>query len=141
MNNDIVPNFDLEANNLLKIQLSVADGIPGCLLLSITGYIDPHDRSSFTKRVFRAIDFGYLYLVFNLAGLRHDSTEGFYCFIEFLRAVKPKGGDVIISEINKSSSEVFSLSGYSQFFIFMPTDQEAIAYYAAQKSKDGRSGS
>ena len=50
-NNDIVPGFDEEKDDSLKIRLQRVDSVEGCLVLYLTGYIDTYNSNFFQKRV------------------------------------------------------------------------------------------
>ena len=88
-NNDIVPGFDDERDESLKIRLQRVDAVDGCLVLYLTGYIDTYNSNFFQKRVTRAIDGGFIRLIFSCAGLNYVSSAGIGSFTAFLKAVKP----------------------------------------------------
>ena len=115
-NDDIVIGFTEEKDESLKIDLEQVTQIPGCLLLSLTGYIDTYNSNFFQKRVQRAIEAGYTRLIFNCGGLNYVSSTGIGSFTAFLKAVKPRGGDIVLLEIQPKVYEVFQLLGFSQFF-------------------------
>ncbi|HUZ18791.1 MAG TPA: anti-sigma F factor antagonist, partial [Spirochaetia bacterium] len=50
-NNDIVPGFDEEKDDSLKIRLQRVDEVENCLVLYLTGYIDTYNSNFFQKRV------------------------------------------------------------------------------------------
>ena len=50
-NNDIVPGFDDEKDDSLKIRLQKFDNVENCLALYLTGYIDTYNSNYFQKRV------------------------------------------------------------------------------------------
>ena len=54
-NNDIVPGFDDEKDESLQIQLEKVAGLEGCLVLSLSGYIDTYNSNYFQKRIAKAI--------------------------------------------------------------------------------------
>ncbi len=115
-NNDIVPGFDEEKDESLKIRLEKVDKAEGCLVLYLTGYIDTYNSNFFQKRVNRAVEAGYTRLIFHCGGLNYVSSTGIGSFTAFLKAVKPKGGDLVLLEIQPKVYEVFQLLGFSQFF-------------------------
>ncbi|MDP3178493.1 MAG: STAS domain-containing protein, partial [Spirochaetaceae bacterium] len=95
-NNDIVPGFDDEKDDSLKIRLQKLDAIDNCLALFLTGYIDTYNSNFFQKRVGKAIDTGFIRLIFNCGGLNYVSSTGIGSFTAFLKAVKPRGGDIVL---------------------------------------------
>ena len=130
MNNDIVPGFDDEKDDSLKIRLQKIEEIPGCLVLYLTGYIDTYNSNYFQKRVTKAIEAGFIRLVFHCSGLNYVSSTGIGSFTAFLKAVKPRGGDLVLLEIQPKVYEVFQLLGFSQFFNIKENLDEAVSFFA-----------
>jgi anti-sigma B factor antagonist len=128
-NNDIVPGFDEEKDESLRIKLQKVDGLEAALVLSLSGYIDTYNSNFFQKRVNRAIDSGYTRLIFSCSGLTYVSSTGIGSFTAFLKAVKPRGGDVLLLEVQPRVYEVFQLLGFSQFFNIRDTLEDATAYF------------
>jgi len=128
-NNDIVPGFDDEKDDSLKIRLQKIDHVESCLALFLTGYIDTYNSNFFQKRVGKAIDSGFSRLIFNCGGLNYVSSTGIGSFTAFLKAVKPRGGDIVLLEIQPKVYEVFQLLGVSQFFNIKDNLEEATAYF------------
>lgn len=133
-NNDIVPGFDEEKEESLKIRLDKVPNAEGCLVLYLTGYIDTYNSNFFQKRVNRAIESGFARLIFHCAGLNYVSSTGIGSFTAFLKAVKPKGGDLVLLEIQPKVYEVFQLLGFSQFFHIKDNLDDAVAHF----TKDGK---
>jgi anti-anti-sigma factor len=136
-NNDIVPGFDEEKDDSLKIRLQKVDQVEGCLVLYLTGYIDTYNSNFFQKRVTKAIEANYIRLIFNCGGLNYVSSTGIGSFTAFLKAVKPRGGDLVLLEIQPKVYEVFQLLGFSQFFNIKDNLEEAVDYFV----KGGQTGS
>lgn len=128
-NNDIVPSFDEEKDESLRIKLEKIDGIEGCLVLYLSGYIDTYNSNFFQKRINRAVESGFIKLIFNCGGLNYVSSTGIGSFTAFLKAVKPRGGDLVLLEIQPKVYEVFQLLGFSQFFNIRDTLDDAISNF------------
>ncbi|MDY7027173.1 MAG: STAS domain-containing protein [Spirochaetota bacterium] len=128
-NNDIVPGFDDEKDDSLKIRLEKVDKVEGCLVLYLTGYIDTYNSNFFQKRVSKAVEHGFSRLIFNCAGLNYVSSTGIGSFTAFLKAVKPRGGDIVLLDIQPKVYEVFQLLGFSQFFNIKDNLQEATDFF------------
>lgn len=135
-NNDIVPGFDDEKDDSLKIRLQKIETIEGCLVLYLTGYIDTYNSNFFQKRVNKAIETGYTRLIFHSGGLNYVSSTGIGSFTAFLKAVKPRGGDLVLLEIQPKVYEVFQLLGFSQFFNIKDNLDEAVEFFV----KGGKTG-
>ena len=136
-NNDIVPGFDDEKDDSLKIRLQKVDSVEGCMVLYLNGYIDTYNSNFFQKRVSKAIEGNYIRLIFNCGGLNYVSSTGIGSFTAFLKAVKPRGGDLVLLEIQPKVYEVFQLLGFSQFFNIKDSLDDAVDYFV----KGGHVGS
>jgi anti-anti-sigma factor len=128
-NNDIVPGFDDEKDDSLKIRLQKVDSVDNCLTLFLTGYIDTYNSNFFQKRVGKAIEAGFIRLIFNCGGLNYVSSTGIGSFTAFLKAVRPRGGDIVLLEIQPKVYEVFQLLGFSQFFNIKDNLDEATGFF------------
>jgi anti-sigma B factor antagonist len=130
-NDDIVPGFDDEVDNSIKIRLQRIEDTPGCLVLYLTGYVDTYNSTNFQKRVAKAIGTGYLKLIFHCSGMNFVSSTVIGSFTAFLKAVKPRGGDLVLLEMQPKVYECFQLLGFSQFFNIKENLDEAVAFFTA----------
>jgi anti-anti-sigma factor len=128
-NNDIIPGFDDEKDESLKIRIQKVDGVEGCLVLYLEGYIDTYNSNYFQKRIQKAIEKGFLRLIFQCGGLNYVSSTGIGSFTAFLKGVKPKGGDLVLLEIQPKVYEVFQLLGFSQFFNIKDNLDDSINFF------------
>ncbi len=129
-NNSLIPGFDNEKDDSLTISLRKAEGIPRGMFIYLSGYIDTYNSSFFQKQITKVIEAGYTNVVFNCSSLNYVSSTGIGSFTVFLKIVKPKGGDIVLLEIQPKVYEVFQLLGFSQFFNIKNTAEEAIAFFA-----------
>lgn len=130
-NNDIVPGFDDDKDESLKIKLQKVTEVEGCLVLYLTGYIDTYNSNYFQKRVAKAIETGFVRLIFQCGGLNYVSSTGIGSFTAFLKAVKPRSGDLVLLEIQPKVYEVFQLLGFSQFFNIKDNLEESVDFFRA----------
>lgn len=98
-NNNLVPGFNDEKEDSLKITLEKVDQVRNGIILYLNGYIDTYNSSFFQKRVAKVVDAGYKNLIFNCAALNYVSSTGIGSFTAFLKMVKPSGGDIVLLEI------------------------------------------
>ena len=134
-NNSIIPGFDNDRDESITISLRKADNIQNGIFCYFIGYIDTYNSSFFQKQISKVIDAGFVNLIFNCSSLNYVSSTGIGSFTVFLKTVKPKGGDVVLVEIQPKVYEVFQLLGFSQFFTIKQTSEEVIAYFASGPSK------
>jgi anti-anti-sigma factor len=136
INNDIVNGFDDEKDDSLKIKLEKANGVENCLILVLTGYIDTYNSNFFQKRITKAIEAGFIRLIFRCGALNYVSSTGIGSFTAFLKTVKPKGGDMVLMEIQPKVYEVFQLLGFSQFFNIKDNLEEAYNSFRSGNVKE-----
>jgi anti-anti-sigma factor len=129
VNNDIVPGFDDEKDDSLKIKLQKITEVDGCLVLYLTGYIDTYNSNYFQKRVQKVIESGYFKLIFQCGSLNYVSSTGIGSFTAFLKGVKPRGGDLVLLDIQPKVYEVFQLLGFSQFFNIRESLDDSINFF------------
>jgi anti-anti-sigma factor len=135
-NNDIVPGFDDEKDDSLKIKIDKIDDAPRCLQLTLTGYIDTYNSNFFQKRVQKAIEGGFVRLIFQCSGLNYVSSTGIGSFTTFLKAVKPQGGDLVLLDIQPKVYEVFQLLGFSQFFNIRDNIDDSITFFNSDQTTE-----
>jgi len=135
-NNEIVAGFDDEKDDSLKIKLTKMEEAPRCLMLSLTGYIDTYNSNFFQKRIQKAIEGGFVRLIFQCSGLNYVSSTGIGSFTTFLKAVKPQGGDLVLLDIQPKVFEVFQLLGFSQFFNIRDSVEDSILFFNSDKTQD-----
>jgi len=129
INNNLIPGFADEKDDSLKIGLEKVNNVENCVILYLTGYIDTYNSSFFQKKVTKVVDAGFKNLIFNCTALTYVSSTGIGSFTAFLKLVKPKGGDVVLLEIQPKVYEVFQLLGFSQFFNIKDSVDEAINFF------------
>lgn len=128
-NNNIVPGFDDEKDDSLRINLEKNTSVKDCVILYLNGYIDTYNSNFFQKRVAKVVEAGYVNLVFNCGALNYVSSTGIGSFTAFLKMIKPKGGDIVLLEIQPKVYEVFQLLGFSQFFNIKDNLESALNFF------------
>lgn len=129
ISNNIIPGFDDEKDDSLKITLEKNDSVNKGIFIYLNGYIDTYNSNFFQKKITKIVEAGYINLIFNCSALNYVSSTGIGSFTVFLKLVKPKGGDVVLLEIQPKVYEVFQLLGFSQFFNIKETTEEAINFF------------
>lgn len=130
-NNSIIPGFDNEKDDSLTIVLRKAEGVSRGIFVYLSGYIDTYNSSFFQKQITKVIEAGFINLIFNCSSLNYVSSTGIGSFTVFLKVVKPKGGDIVLLEIQPKVYEVFQLLGFSQFFNIKNTAEEALSFFSS----------
>ncbi len=133
-NNSIVPGFDEEKDDSLKIKLEKVEGLDSCVVVYLNGYIDTYNSAFFQKRISKLIESGFIQIIFNCAALNYVSSTGIGSFTAFLKTVKPRGGDIVLLDIQPKVYEIFQLLGFSQFFNIKDSMADSVAFF--QNSKE-----
>ena len=105
-------------------------------IIELTGYIDTYNSNLFQKRVLKAIESGFVRLIFHCGSLNYVSSTGIGSFTTFLKAVKPQGGDLVLMDIQPKVYEVFQLLGFSQFFNIRENINDSIQFFNSDQPKE-----
>jgi anti-anti-sigma factor len=135
-NNEIISGFDDEKDENLTIKLQTTEGLEDCLVLFLNGYIDTYNSNYFQKRVAKVIESGFIRLIFHCGALSYVSSAGVGSFTAFLKSVKPRGGDLVLLEIQPKVYEVFQLLGFSQFFNIRDNLEDALDFFKEGSSAE-----
>ncbi|CEM62362.1 STAS domain-containing protein [Treponema phagedenis] len=127
--NTIIPGFDDEKDESLKMRLQIIDDLEHCIIIFLEGYVDTYNSTYFQKRITKVIDAGFVKIIFNCGALNYISSTGIGSFTAFLKTVKPKGGDIVLLNIQPKVYEVFQLLGFSQFFNVKDSLAEALNFF------------
>jgi anti-anti-sigma factor len=123
-NDNIIPGFDDETNKELRINLFKAQA-EDVIIVSPKGYIDTYNTAFFNKKM-EAVLKKYHKIIFDLSGINYVSSTGIGAFTGLLRHIKPKGGDMILINVQPKVYEVFSLLGFTSFFNFSHNIESAL---------------
>jgi anti-anti-sigma factor len=132
-NNDIVPGFDDETVDGLKIKLAKVDNVIGGLTMILTGYIDTYNSNSFNRVALKAIQGGFHRVIFQCGGLNYVSSTGIGTFTTIMKAVKARGGDLVFVGMQPKVHEVFQLLGFSKFFNMRDSLEDSINHFKGEK--------
>ena len=133
-NNSVIAGFDDEKDDSLKIRLQRVDGLDKCVVVFLNGYIDTYNSAFFQKRIAKIIDSGFIQIVFNCAALNYVSSTGIGSFTAFLKTVKPRGGDIVLLDIQPKVYEIFQLLGFSQFFNIKDALYDAVSFFQSSST-------
>ena len=135
-NNDLVPGFDDESDDSLKIFLDKVENFNSAIAITLNGYIDTYNSVYFQKQIRKIVAVGFKDLVFNCKTLNYVSSTGIGSFTSFLKLVKPTGGDIVLVGIQPKVYEVFQLLGFSQFFNIEDSIEAATKHFGNKKNKE-----
>jgi anti-sigma B factor antagonist len=125
-NNKIVPGFDDGRDSGITILLERTEAEARCLKVHLSGRIDTYNSSYFKKSADMLISAGFPYLVFCCASLSYVSSSGIGAFANIREALKAKDGEMFMVDLQPQVFEVFKILGYTEFFSFSETADDAI---------------
>ena len=64
INNNIIPGFDEEKDDSLKISLDKVSDLPNCIRIYLNGYIDTYNSNFFQKKIAKVIEAGFINIIF-----------------------------------------------------------------------------
>ena len=123
-NDEIVPGFDEGSDKSIAIRLQKIDD--RCLVFFLEGRIDIYNANSVQKRVDRAIERGFVRLVFDARGLNYVSSTGVGTFVTVMKTVKLRNGDLVFLNIQPLVWQVLDLLGFTKWFSVAEDIDEAV---------------
>lgn len=101
-------------------------GVEDTLIIHLNGVIDTYNADFFRIQISKIIDRGYINIVIDATAATYMTSAGIGAFAALLRAVRKRGGSLIIFGMPKKIFEVFKLLGFASFFHFCGTREEAL---------------
>jgi anti-sigma B factor antagonist len=112
---------------------SLAD-LPEGMIIRYSGTMDRQAGPWFAALCLDRVDVGYIRLALDLAGLQWVASPGLGCLTGILKAVKPRGGRLVLFAVPPKIDEVFQLLGFHQFFDIVDTETEALVLLRRNQS-------
>jgi len=119
--------IDIDLDEQENLKLSCEDmGLENSALIRISGFIDTFNSDFFRVQVSRVIDAGFRNIVVDATAATFMSSTGIGAFTALLKKIKEAGGSLIIFGMPPRIYEVFQLLGFTNFFQFCDTMDEAV---------------
>jgi len=118
-------NVAIDDHDDLKITLERPDHDEAAVL-HLAGLIDTYNSNHFREQATRVVDAGYRHLIIDATATTFMSSTGIGAFTALLKVVKERGGSLVIYGMPTKIFEVFQLLGFSSFFIFCDSLDEAV---------------
>ncbi len=137
-NDLIIPGFDKETVKDFKIRLRRIPTHHDMLLIECHGVVDNYNTKFFKQKVDMCFNARYIKLIFDCGGIDYMSSTGIGAFVDFLKTAKNKNGNISIINMKPKVFEVFQLLGFSTFFNFDDSFEEAINNLAKNITVDDK---
>lgn len=123
-----VPNFDIYADASIRTETLKVKEMENTVYLKLNGYLDTYNSINFQKQVNILTEAGYYRVIVDCSAVDYISSTGIGCFTELYKKCRTQGGDLVLIHLQKSVNEVFSLLGFSQFFVVKASLEDAVNY-------------
>ena len=110
-NNDIIPGFDFDTCDFLSIELQKVEGMTNCLVLKPKGQIDTYSSHFLQKSAKKAINAGFINLIFLLDRVDYVSSKAIGAFVQTHRAATDVGGEIALVSVHPKVMEIFKNLG------------------------------
>lgn len=118
-------NVILDENPDLRLSLEDA-GHEGAVIIRMAGLIDTYNSDFFRNQASKVIESGYRNIIFDASATTFMSSTGIGAFTALLKQTRQKQGSMTIFGMPSKIYEVFQLLGFTSFFQFCNTREEAI---------------
>lgn len=95
-------------------------------ILRVVGRVDASTAAAFEAKIKECIDGPHAYLVLELDAADYLSSAGARILISAQKALKGKGGKVLLAQPSERVKEVLSLAGLESLFPTYATTEDAI---------------
>ncbi len=116
----------LDENPDLRISLEES-GIEGSVIIRLTGLIDTYNSDFFRNQAVKVVEAGYKNILIDATATTFMSSTGIGAFTALLKLIRDKQGSMVIFGMPGKIFEVFKLLGFTSFFQFCNTRDEALA--------------
>jgi len=118
-------DIDLDEQENLKLSCEKTE-LKDSALIRISGFIDTFNSDFFRVQVSRVIDAGFRNIIIDATATTFMSSTGIGAFTALLKKIREAGGSLIIFGMPPKIYEVFQLLGFTNFFQFCDTLDEAV---------------
>ncbi|MBN1836001.1 MAG: anti-sigma factor antagonist [Spirochaetales bacterium] len=118
-----------EQESSIEIVFEELDRRRRLALLHLRGFVDIQNYRYLHRQIDRVIERGYVNLIFDFEKLAFLSSTGIGAFADFLKAVKGRGGDLVIYAVQRRVQEVIDLLGFTRFFNKKESLEEAREHF------------
>lgn len=110
----------------LKVKTKEIDEVDACRIIYVYGMLDSNTGYILQEEIDKALAAGVVNFIFDLEDLNYISSQSIGIFGNLKDTVKPYKGDVAMYGLRGKVLEMFSLLGFTSFFIVTNDIYEAI---------------
>ena len=106
------------------MELSVTQ-LDQCCLVVIQGDIDTATAPALQNALSEELDKGNTHAIVDMTNVRYVSSMGLRVFLSHLKKLRAAHGRLLLSGANKIVSDVFVMSGFSNYLEMLPDTESA----------------
>ena len=95
--------------------------------VAVKGRVDSTTADGLTNRLGELVKSGVSRIVIDLKEVSYISSAGFRTLLITARAVGQASGDMVLCGISGEMKRLFELSGFSELFTILPSQDDALA--------------
>ena len=114
------------------MELSVTQ-LDQCCLVVIQGDIDTSTAPALQNALSEELDRGNIHAIIDMTNVRYVSSMGIRVFLSHLKKLRTAKGRLLLSGANKIVSDVFVMSGFSNYLEMLPDTESARKQLETQK--------
>jgi anti-anti-sigma factor len=128
-NRTIIPGFQDQYGSELAIDLARIDGVPDGIVVTFSGRISYNAGKWTQNQLALVVPAGFCRVILDYTEVTYTTSAGMAFLTQLYKQVVLVGGDLVLTGLRDEVHEVFSLLGFSQFFVIRDSVQEAIDYF------------
>lgn len=130
-----IPGFEASpsgSDSQLRLDVKRVDS--DTLYIKVVGSLDTYNSNFFTQQVHATMEAGFKNFIFDASQLSYASSTGIGSFTAIMKSTKTNGGSIRLAGVANKVRDVFSLLGFTQFFPFHGSVEEALDAHTREKS-------
>lgn len=124
-NNSIVPGFDDDSDDTLKITLRRLPNIDNGCLIILSGFIDTYNSNFFQNQMTKVVSAGLTKIILECSQLTGIASTGFGALTNLVKSLNSLNGELVLASVQQTIYETIELLGFVQFFKISSTLEEA----------------
>lgn len=109
-------------------------GSEGTIIIHQAGLIDTYNSDFFRSQAEKVVEAGYRNIIIDSAATTFMSSTGIGAYTALLKTIRQKKGSLTIYGMPSKIYEVFQLLGFSSFFRFCGSREEALSLQGTDSS-------
>jgi anti-anti-sigma regulatory factor len=127
-NNDIIPGFDEETNEHLRIKLEKIGDSQDCIVIHLRGFASRQYAGFFKRKITETSEFGFRWIILECAEFITQSSSVAGALTAILKAFRKSKGGLVITEAKPILRYFIAANSLDIFFKQKNTLQETIEF-------------